>query len=176
MVNNDVPMTHICLAHMAHLMRSMMKERIKRILGVIMIIFAVIGYAGLVSQDIRLIGLTPEKCTGEVTGYVTGSVHGSHLRYSGNGWNRYGRTSSVYYDVIAYEVEGKTYEITSHHAQASETLAGAQTQVYYNPEDPAKAYDNTPPYLEGLPYFYPGVFALLGIVLIFRLDKYLKHK
>jgi len=140
-----------------------------------MIVFSIISFVSLISQDIKLIGLTPEKCTGEVTGYVVESVHGSKVRNGGNGWNRYGRTFDVYYDIIQYEVDGKKYEITSHHAQGSETIVGAQTQVHYNPENPAKAYDNTPPYFEGLPYFYPGILALLGIVLVFRLDKYFKH-
>lgn len=153
----------------------MMKENRKRILGIIMIVFSVISFARLISQDIQLIGLTAEKCTGEVTGYVIQSVHGSKLRNGGNGWNRYGKTYDVYYDIIEYEVEGKIYQITSHHAQASETLVGAQTQVHYNPENPATAYDNSPPYFDGLPYFYPGVFALLGIILILGLDKYLRR-
>lgn len=146
-----------------------------RILGILMTIFSIVSFVRLASQDIKLIGLTPEKCTGEVTGYIVDSVYGSKMRYGRTSHSQYDNFYDVHYDVIEYEVEGIKYKITSHHAQTGETVIGAQTQVYYNPENPAKAYDNSPPYFSEGEYFYPIMTLLMGIVLIFRLDKSLKR-
>lgn len=139
-----------------------------------MVIFSIISSVRLVYHDIKLIGLTPEMCTGEVTGYVVDSVYGSKMKYGRTSHSQYDNFYDVYYDVIEYEVDGTTYKITSHHAQKGKTIIGAQTQVYYNPENPAKAYDNSPPYFDGAEYFYPVMTILMGIALFFRLDKYLK--
>lgn len=140
-----------------------------------MLIFSMVSFARLAYRDIKLIDLTPEKCSGEVTGYVVDSVYGTKMRYGGTSHNQYENFYDVYYDVIEYEVEGKTYKITSRHAQKGKTVIGAQTQVHYNPENPAKAFDNSPPYFSGAEYFYPVMSVLMGIALIFRLDRFLKR-
>lgn len=152
-----------------------MKRDSIRIVGILMVIFSLVSLVRLGVKDIKLIGLTPEKCTGEVTGYIVDTVSGSKMRYGRTSHSEYENIYDVYYDVIEYKVEGKTYKITSRHAQSGEPVIGAQTDVHYNPQNPAKAYDNSPPYFSGLEYFYPFMIAIMGIVLIFRLDKLLKR-
>lgn len=152
-----------------------MKRDMIRILGALMVAFSLVFLARLAFRDFKLIGLTPEKCTGEVTGYIVDTVYGSKMRYGGTSHSQHENFYDVYYDVIEYEVDGKIYKITSRHAQSGEPVIGAQTQVHYNPKNPAKAYDNSPPYFSGIEYFYPAMIALMGIALFFRLDKLLKR-
>lgn len=153
-----------------------MKNNSIRILGALIAIFSIVSLARLALQDMKLIGLTPEKCTGEVTGYIVDSVSGSKMRYGSTSHNQYENFYDVYYDVIDYEVDGTVYEITSRHASSGNPVIGAQTQVHYNPQNPAKAYDNSPPYVNRLEYFYPVMIALIGVILILRLDRFFKRR
>lgn len=153
-----------------------MKQNALRIVGIIIVVFALVNLVILGIKDIKLIGLTPEKCTGEVTGYVVDTVYGSKMRYGGTSRNQYENFYDVYYDVIDYEVDGTVYEITSRHASSGNPVIGAQTQVHYNPQNPAKAYDNSPPYVNRLEYFYPVMIALIGVILILRLDRFFKRR
>lgn len=149
---------------------QMFKDKI-RLVGLLMICFSLIYLGRMLFRDIQIIGLTPENCTKEVEGVVVDSVPGAKSQYGGNRGHMY----SVYYDVIEYKVKNKKYKITSRHAQTSKTVIGAMTTVHYNPSNPAKAYDNSPPQFEGLMYFYPAMIFLIGLFLIFRLDLKLKR-
>lgn len=152
-----------------------MKKNSIRIIGVLMVVFALVGLVSLGVQDIKLIGLTPEKCTGEVTGYVVDTVYGTKMRYGRTSHNEYENYYDVHYDVIEYEVAGKKYTLTSRHAQSGDPIIGAQTQVHYNPANPVKAYDNSQPYFSGGEYFYFVMTVVIGIALYFRLDRFLKR-
>lgn len=152
-----------------------MKENSIRVVGLLMAVFALFGIVRLAASDLKLIGLTPEKCTGEATGYIVDTVYGTKMRYGTTSHNLHESYYDVYYDVIEYEVEGKKYKITSRHAHTGDPIIGAQTDVHYNPENPAKAYDNSPPYFSGAEYFYSVMVVIMGIALFFRLDKLLKY-
>lgn len=143
-----------------------LKEPI-RIIGVIIICFALFNFIRTTIYNIQIIGLTPEKCTEEVEGRVIDYEYGSKMQYGRIGGHSY----SVYYDVIEYEVNGHTYKITSRHAYKSKPVVGAMTTVHYNPNNPSKAYDNSEPYADNSGYFIAAMYLILGLAIFFRLDK-----
>lgn len=140
----------------------------KRILGIIIICFALFDAAKIAFHDIELIGLTPDKCTVEVEGISVDYVLGSKMQYGGSVG---GHAYDVYYDVIEYEANGQKYQITSRHASVGDPVIGAQITVHYNPNNPAKAYDNSPPSVDSRGYYYSVMILFIGLVLVFRLDQ-----
>ncbi|MDO5154784.1 MAG: DUF3592 domain-containing protein [Eubacteriales bacterium] len=143
-----------------------------RIIGIILLCFALISAAGTVKSDLEIIGLTPEKCTMETEGRVIDSAYGTKLQHGSN--RRY--SYSVYYDVIEYEVDNHKYQITSRHASKNNSIIGATVTVYYNPNDPSKAYDNSAPYVDGSDYFYPFMMGIIGLVLTLGLGEKIKKQ
>lgn len=143
-----------------------------RIIGVLLICFALISVARRAVYDMEVIGLTPEKCTAETEGTTIDFVYGTKMQYG----TRRGHASSVYYDVIEYVVDNQKYVITSRHAYSSAPIIGATTTVYYNPNDPSKAYDNSAPYVDAGEYYYSVMTAIIGLVLVLGLVKKLKRK
>ncbi len=138
-----------------------------RIIGILLICFAIISAASNAKEDLEIVELTPEKCTMETEGWVIDTAYGSKLQHGSSRRSSY----SVYYDVIEYEVDNQKYQITSRHASKSKSIIGAMVTVYYNPNDPSKAYDNSAPYVDESVYFYPVMIGIIGVVLVLGLDK-----
>jgi len=149
-----------------------LKKEPLRILGLIAIGFAIFQVISVTIENAELKELTPEKCTMETEGITVDYTQGVRRRYGSS--REYG--SNVYYDIIEYVVDNHTYRITSRHAYKSEPVIGAITTVNYNPDDPSKAYDNTPPYADPYGCYYSMGIAIMGLVLLLRLDKKIPGK
>lgn len=143
-----------------------------RIIGVILLLFALVSAAITAKSDLKILDLTPEKCTMETEGMVIDTAYGSKLTHGTSRRSSY----SVYYDVIEYEVNNQKYQITSSHASKSKSIIGAMVTVYYNPADPSKAYDGSAPYVDESAYFYPVMIGIMGLVLILGLGEKLKNR
>lgn len=141
-----------------------------RILGILLVCLAIASTARHVASDLAIRDLTPEKCTMEAEGRVVDSVYGSKLSHGSS--RRY--SYSVYYDVIEYEVDNKTYQIVSSHGSINHSIIGATLTVSYNPDDPSKAYDGSAPYVDESVYFIPLMMGIIGLFLALGLDKRIK--
>lgn len=144
-----------------------------RILGVLLIIFALFGIGKGVIDNAKIMELTPTKCAGLAEGTVVDYKLGTKWQYAGS---KDGYNYDVYYDVIEYEVNNQKYQITSRHASVGDPVIGATTTVHYNPKDPSKAYDNSAPTTSGREYYYPIMVLIMGLVLALRLDKIFGNK
>lgn len=138
-----------------------------RIIGILLICFALISAVVTAMGDLEIKDLTPEKCTMETEGWVIDSVYGSKLQHGSNKRSAY----SVYYDVIEYEVNNQKYQFTSRHGSKSKSIIGATVTVLYNPSDPSKAYDGSAPYVDESAYFYPFIMGIAGLALVLGLNK-----
>lgn len=144
-----------------------------KLIGVILMCFAILSSGKNALADIKIIGLTPEKCTQATEGTIVDTVYGTKMQYGGS---VRGNMYDVYYDVIEYKVDNQIYKITSRHASTGDPVIGATTTVNYNPDNPAKAYDNSPPYLDASDYYYSVMIFIIGLALVLGLDKLLKKK